>query len=131
MKPRRVRGFFVGGEDTDSEIGMVFSTLNPRRKEERANQMKQSILIGLVLILGIIFGTSISPLLAQSQTANSQQMTCFVGESSNAACSGKWIFFAGNTGNLDESAWVLRVNSETGEIWYKNGKKLQLLDEEE
>jgi hypothetical protein len=100
---------------------------NPRRKEERANQMKQLVLIGLVLVLGIISGTSISSLHAQSQTVDSQQMTCFVGENSNAACSGKWIYFAGNTGNLDESAWVVRVNSETGEIWYKNGKKLQLL----
>ncbi len=93
--------------------------------------MKQPVLIGLVLALGIISGTSISPLLAQSQTqtqrADSQQMTCYVGEGSNAACNGKWIYFAGNTGNLDESAWFVRVNSDTGEIWYKNGKKLQLL----
>lgn len=93
--------------------------------------MKQQILIGLVLVLGIISATSISPLFAQSQTPDSQQMTCFIGEGSNAACSGKWIYFAGNTGNLDESTWVVRVNSETGQIWYKNGKKLVLLREPE
>ena len=92
--------------------------------------MKQIVLIGLVLLLGIISGTFISPLLAQSQTqtAVSEQMNCFVGEGSNAACSGKWVIFAGNSSNLDEGAWVVRVNSETGEIWYKNGKRLQLLE---
>ena len=93
--------------------------------------MKKPVLIGFVLLLGIVSGTSISPLLAQSQTAESRQTTCFVGEGSNAACSGKWIYFAGNTGNLDESAWVVRVNSETGEIWYKNGRKLLRLGEVE
>ncbi len=93
--------------------------------------MKQLGMIGLVLVLGIISGAYISPLLAQSQTVDSQQTGCFVGEASNAACSGKWIFFAGNTGNLDESVWIVRVNSETGEIRYRNGKKLQLLRDEE
>lgn len=92
--------------------------------------MKQQFLIGLVLILGIISGALVSPLLAQSQTADSKQNTCYVGEGSNAACGGKWIYFAGNTSNLDESAWVVRVNSETGEVWYKNGKKLLRLNED-
>lgn len=90
--------------------------------------MKQIVMIGLVLLLGIISGTSISPLLAQSQTVVSEQVNCYVGEGSNAACNGKWIIFAGNASNLDEGAWVVRVNSETGEIWYKNGKRLQLLE---
>jgi len=90
--------------------------------------MKQG-LIGLTLVFGIISGASISPLLAQSQTIDSHNATCYVGEGSNAACAGKWIVFAGNSANLDESAWVVRVNSETGEIWYKNGKKLQPLVE--
>jgi hypothetical protein len=98
-------------------------------KKERANQMKQLGLIGLVLMLGIITGTFISPLLAQSQTVDSQRKTCIVGEASNAVCSGKWIYFVGNGDTLDEAVWVVRVNSETGEIWYKNGKKLQLVDE--
>lgn len=93
--------------------------------------MKQSLMLGLVLTLGIIAGTSISPLLAQSKNVGSPNATCYVGEGSNAACSGKWIFFAGNTASLDETAWVLRVNSETGEVWYKNGKKLLRLREEE
>jgi len=91
--------------------------------------MKQLVLIGLVLVLGLISGTLISPLLAQSRTVDSEQANCYVGEGSNAACGGKWIYFAGNTSNLDESVWVLRVNSETGEIWYKNGKRLLQLDE--
>jgi hypothetical protein len=91
--------------------------------------MKQLVLIGFVLLLGIISGALISPLLAQSQAAGSPQSTCFIGENSNAACGGKWIFFAGNTSNLDESAWIVRIDSETGEIWYKNGKKLRLLED--
>jgi len=115
-------------QNTDSSIGLTLSFSIPNSKEEKANQMKQIILISLVLLLGIISGTSISPLLAQSQTVVSEQMNCYVGEGSNAACSGKWIIFAGNTASLDESAWVVRVNSETGEIWYKNGKRLQLLE---
>lgn len=93
--------------------------------------MKQLVMIGLVLVLGAISGIFFSPLLAQSQTTDSQQMTCYVGEGSNAACSGKWIYFAGNTADLDESVWVVRVNSETGEISYKDGKKLRLLVEVE
>ena len=81
-------------------------------------------MIGLVLFLGTLIGISISPLLAQTQAGDSGQTRCYVGEGSNAACSGKWIFFAGNSGSLDESAWVVRVNGETGEISYKNGKRL-------
>ena len=84
-------------------------------------------MISIALVLGVVSGMYISPLLAQSQAADSRPMNCFVGEASNAACSGQWIYFAGNTGGLDESAWVVRVNSETGQIWYKNGKRLQLL----
>lgn len=91
--------------------------------------MKQTIVIGAILVLGVIIGSSISPLLAQSQNAGAQAANCYVGEGSNAACSGKWIFFAGNNATLDESAWVVRVNSETGEVWYKNGKKFQPLVE--
>lgn len=91
--------------------------------------MKQLGLTGLVLVLGAILGTSIPPLMAQSQTPDPQQQTCIVGEASGAACSGKWIFFAGNSGTLDESVWVVRIDSETGEIWYRNGKKLQLVSE--
>jgi len=91
--------------------------------------MKQFVMFGFILLLGIIFGVSISPLLAQTQSVDTEQMSCYVGEGSNAACSGKWIIFAGNSGNLDEGAWVVRVNSDTGEIWYKNGKRLQQLED--
>lgn len=89
--------------------------------------MKRLVQISVVLLLGLTSGALISPLLAESQAEVSPQSTCFVGENSNAACGGKWIFFAGNTSNLDESAWVVRINSETGEIWYKDGKTLRLL----
>lgn len=82
--------------------------------------------MALVLALGIMIGMSVSPLLAQSRSA---ETTCFVGEGSNAACSGKWIYFAGNTANLDESAWIVRIDADTGAIWYKNGKRLVLLGE--
>lgn len=91
--------------------------------------MKQKSLIGLVLALGIIAGAFISPLNAQQQSAATNEPTCSVGEGSNAACSGKWILFAGNTSGVDSGSWVVRMNGETGEIWYKNGKKLVLLEE--
>ena len=91
--------------------------------------MKKLGLIGLVLALGILLGTSISPLRAQSQDAEAPQASCYVGESSSAACAGKWIFFSGNTHSLDESVWVVRINSETGEVWYKDGKRFQQVQE--
>ena len=56
--------------------------------------MKKIGLIGLVLALGILLGTSISPLRAQSPGAEPQAGHCYVGESSGAACAGKWVFFA-------------------------------------
>lgn len=92
--------------------------------------MKKIGLIGLVLALGILLGTAISPLRAQSPTAEPQATHCYVGESSGAACAGKWVFFAGNTHSLDESVWVLRINSETGEVWYKDGKKFQQIQDD-
>ena len=92
--------------------------------------MKVAI-ISLVLLLGAALGTSISPLFAQTDTPNADDTRCVVGEGSSAACSGDWIYFAGNTGNLDESAWLIRINSETGEIWFKNGRKMQRLQEDD
>ena len=93
--------------------------------------MKKIGLIGLVLALGILLGTSISPLRAQAPGAEPQEAGhCYVGESSSAACAGKWVFFAGNTHSLDESVWVLRINSETGEVWFKDGKKFQQIQED-
>jgi len=95
--------------------------------------MKQTKIIGLIVLLafGITAGALISPLLAQQQIAASPQTTCFVGESSNAACSGNWIYFAGNTSGLDSGAWLIRVNSETGQIWHKDGKRIVPLEERE
>ena len=94
--------------------------------------MKQTNLIGLVFMiaLGTTAGAFISPLFAQQEAPTSPQIPCSVGEGSNAACSGNWIYFAGNTGAIDSGAWVFRMNSETGEVWYKNGKNLVLLEEE-
>ena len=83
------------------------------------------------MAFGITTGALVSPLFAQQDTAVSPKTNCFVGESSNAACSGKWIYFAGNTSGVDSGAWVVRMNGETGEVWYKNGKKLVLLVEPE
>jgi len=91
--------------------------------------MKKIGLIGLVMALGILLGISISPLRAQSPEAEAQEGHCSVGESSAAACAGKWVFFAGNTHSLDESLWILRIDSETGEVWYKDGKKFQQVQE--
>ena len=93
--------------------------------------MKQKILIGPVLAFGLVVGAMVAPLLAQQDTTVSQRATCHVGENSGAACSGKWIVFAGNTSGVDSGAWVVRMNGETGELWYKNGKKLVLLEEPE
>jgi len=102
----------------------------PQHQEQSGQeQMKKYGLIGLVLVLGVILGTSISPLRAQTSAAEAEASDCYVGESSSAACAGKWIFFAGNTHSLDESVWVLRINSETGEVWYKDGKRFQQIQE--
>jgi len=90
--------------------------------------MKQKGLVVLLLTVGALMGALISPLNAQQQVAP-QQQTCSVAEGSNAACSGKWVYFAGNTSGVDSGAWVVRMNGETGEVWYKNGKKLVLLEE--
>lgn len=92
-------------------------------------QMKRIILTALVLAFGVATGAVIAPLLAQQPSAANNQTSCIVGQNSNAACSGKWIYFAGNTSAVDAGAWVVRVNGETGEVWYKNGKKLVLLRE--
>ncbi len=89
--------------------------------------MKQKAIIALLLTLGALAGALISPLNAQQQLPAVQ--TCSVAEGSNAACSGKWVYFAGNTSGVDSGAWVVRMNGETGEVWYKNGKKLVLLEE--
>lgn len=88
----------------------------------------KSALISFVLLLGVILGASVSPLFAQGPAPTPEEARCFVGQGSGAACSGKWIFFAGNTANLDESAWLVRINSETGEVWFKNGRRLQRLE---
>ncbi|MGI9205424.1 MAG: hypothetical protein ACR2Q3_15525 [Woeseiaceae bacterium] len=90
--------------------------------------MKQKVLTILLLALGALGGVLISPLNAQQQETPLQQ-TCSVAEGSNAACSGKWVYFAGNTSGVDSGAWVVRMNGETGEVWYKNGKRLVLLEE--
>jgi hypothetical protein len=84
--------------------------------------MKTIGLICLVLAFGIMCGISIRPLLAQSQTG-SPERTCVVGEGSGAACSGKWIFFAGSAHTLDD-VWVVRVDGDTGQVWFKDGNKL-------
>jgi len=93
--------------------------------------MRQKIQIATVMAFGIIAGALISPLSAQQNTSGIQESTCSVGEGSNAACSGKWIYFAGNTSGVDSGVWVVRMNGETGEVWYRNGKKLVLLEEPE
>jgi len=90
--------------------------------------MQQKILTIVLLSLAALGGALISPLNAQQQAVPPQQ-TCSVAEGSNAACSGKWVYFAGNTSGVDSGAWVVRMNGETGEVWYKNGKRLVLLEE--
>ncbi len=89
--------------------------------------MKQFGLVALTLILGITAGALITP--SKAQQSGSTDTTCRIGESSNAACSGKWVIFAGNTSGVDSGAWVVRMNGETGAVWYKNGKKLVILQE--
>jgi hypothetical protein len=54
-----------------------------------------------------------------------------VGDNSSGVCSGKWVFFVGNNTALDDAAWVVRINGETGEVFYKNGKKFLRLQEPE
>jgi len=93
--------------------------------------MKSISVIGLVLVLGFALGAFISPLRAQQQSAIPAQATCYVGEGSNAACSGSSIYFAGNTSGIDDGVWVVRVDGETGKISYRNGKKLVTLSEDQ
>ena len=83
-------------------------------------------LIALSLALGAVLGSAISPLVAQPETTAAPTGACSVGERSGAACSGKWIYFAGNADGLDASVWVVRIDAETGDVWYKDGKKLRL-----
>jgi len=91
--------------------------------------MKSITLIGLVLAFGLTAGALISPLLAQQQAPMPTQPTCFVGEGSNAACSGNSIYFAGNTSGIDDGVWIVRIDGDTGKISYRNGKKLVTLSE--
>lgn len=91
--------------------------------------MKKRILLGSTLAFGMIAVASVSPLNAQQDTASTNESSCSVGDASGAACSGKWVIFAGNTSGVDSGAWVVRMNGETGEVWYKNGKRLVLLEE--
>ena len=91
--------------------------------------MKQSTLIGLILLLGFAGGAFLSPLVAQQQPAAGAQHFCAVGENSNAACVGRWVYFSGNTSNIDSGVWVVRVDGGTGEIAYRDGKKLVRLAE--
>jgi len=93
--------------------------------------MKYITVIGPVLALGFAAGAFISPLRAQQQTPIPSQPTCFVGEGSNAACSGNSIYFAGNTSGIDDGVWVVRIDGETGKISYRNGKKLVTLSEDQ
>ncbi len=92
--------------------------------------MKSKSVIALALASGTAAGALISPLFAQ-QEAVSSQPTCFVGEASSAACSGNAIYFAGNTSGLDDGVWIVRIDTQTGKIAYRNGKKLVTLNETE
>lgn len=93
--------------------------------------MKSISVIGLVLAFGFVAGALISPLGAQQQPPMSGQPTCYVGEGSNAACSGSSVYFAGNTSGIDDGVWIVRIDGETGKISYRNGKKLVTLTEDQ
>ena len=94
--------------------------------------MNKTIVLGVLLALGVAGGALISPLLAdQHSAAGGANQRCYIGENSNAACAGKFIYFVGNTSNLDSGVWVVRINGESGEIWYRDGRKLVLLREPE
>jgi hypothetical protein len=89
--------------------------------------MKNTIGATLILALGIVLGAMITPIFAQQD----QQRTCFVGEGSNAACSGDWIFFAGNTTAIDNGAWIVRIDARTGAVWLRDGNDMERLREPE
>ena len=91
--------------------------------------MKKIAVLTLALACLVLTGFLVSPLVAQPRSGSSTQ--CFVGEGSNAACSGRWIFFAGNTSAIDSGAWVVRIDGQTGTVWYRDGKKLVQLREPE
>jgi len=91
--------------------------------------MKNTILISAFAVLALLGAISAAPQIAHSQSAEAQQGTCMVGENSSGVCAGKWVFFVGNNTALDDAAWVVRINGETGEVFYKNGKKFVRLQE--
>ena len=87
--------------------------------------MKKTVIaLAAISVCGLV-ASFVAPINAQQRA----QPTCQVGDNSGAACYGKWIYFAGNTSGVDSGAWVVRMNGETGEIWYKNGKRFVLLEE--
>ena len=93
--------------------------------------MKKSIMISAFAVVALLGAVSVAPQIAQSQPAEPQQGTCMVGDNSSGVCAGKWVFFVGNNTALDDAAWVVRINGETGEVFYKNGKKFVRLQEPE
>ncbi len=90
---------------------------------------RKTVLFGSLVGFGMAAGALISPLLAEGEGNGAER--CFIGENSNAACAGEFIYFVGNTSNLDSGAWVVRISGESGRIWYRDGRKMVLLREPE
>ena len=63
---------------------LTIKSVAPTQINHRTNQMKQTIIFGLLLVFGITTGVLVSPLFAQQDMAASPKTTCFVGESSSA-----------------------------------------------
>ena len=109
---------------------VIPSEIGARSKQKiGVGTMKQKILVSFAALLGIIAIGVFSPLNAQQEIGSESMANCAVGQVSGAACSGEWVVFAGNTSGVDSGAWVVRMNSETGEVWYKSGKRFVLLEE--
>ncbi len=83
-------------------------------------------LVGSPLAFGLIAGALASPLVAQQIGLFS---ACCVGENSGVGCSGDSICSAGNTSGLNTCVWVVRLDGETSQFAYQDGKKLATLSE--
>ena len=89
----------------------------------------KTLFVAAVFVAGALAGAALSPLLAQQENSAPEAPTCYVGNSSLATCTGGWTYYVGNSGGLDANVWIVRINGDTGETSYKDGKKFVTLAE--
>lgn len=79
---------------------------------------KNLLLVAIAILIGAMVGAATSPLVAQvieiEQKALSDDRS-------------DWTVFVGNNDKFDSTVWVVRYNRVTGETWYKDGKKYNVI----